>query len=42
MQENEMGTIVVNCAIHLHQDLGPGLLEIPLRSALGSVHGISR
>ncbi len=27
MHENEIGTIIVDSAIHLHQDLGPGLLE---------------
>ena len=27
MHENEIGTIIIDCAIHLHQDLGPGLLE---------------
>jgi hypothetical protein len=27
MHENEIGTIVVDEAIHLHQALGPGLLE---------------
>lgn len=27
MQENEIGTAIVDCAVHLHQDLGPGLLE---------------
>ena len=27
MHENEIGTIVVNTAIHLHKELGPGLLE---------------
>lgn len=27
MHENEIGTIVVNCAIGLHRELGPGLLE---------------
>ncbi len=27
MTENEIGRIVVNTAIRLHQDLGPGLLE---------------
>ncbi len=27
MTENEIGKIVVDCAIHLHQNLGPGLLE---------------
>ena len=27
MTENEIGTTVVGTAIHLHQELGPGLLE---------------
>ncbi|MGB9081662.1 MAG: GxxExxY protein [Desulfuromonadaceae bacterium] len=27
MTENEIGTIVVNCAVRLHMELGPGLLE---------------
>ena len=27
MTENEIGEIIVDCAIHLHMDLGPGLLE---------------
>ena len=27
MNENEIGDIIVACAIHLHRDLGPGLLE---------------
>ena len=27
MTENEIGTIVVDCAVKLHVDLGPGLLE---------------
>ncbi len=27
MHENEIGTIIVDCAVHLHQALGPGLLE---------------
>ena len=27
MHENEIGTAVVDCAVHLHQDLGRGLLE---------------
>jgi GxxExxY protein len=27
MEENEIGTAIVDCAVHLHQDLGPGLLE---------------
>ena len=27
MNENEIGAEVVNCAVRLHMDLGPGLLE---------------
>ena len=27
MHENETGTVIVDCAVHLHQDLGPGQLE---------------
>ena len=27
MTENEIGTVVVDCAVHLHRDTGPGLLE---------------
>jgi len=27
MHENEIGTVIVDCAVHLHQNLGPGLLE---------------
>jgi len=27
MHENEIGTAVLDFAVHLHQDLGPGLLE---------------
>jgi GxxExxY protein len=27
MTENELGKIIVDCAIRLHMDLGPGLLE---------------
>jgi GxxExxY protein len=27
MHENEIGTVIVDCAVRLHQDLGPGLLE---------------
>jgi GxxExxY protein len=27
MDENEIGTIIVDCAVHLHMALGPGLLE---------------
>ena len=28
LHENEMGTMIVESANHLHQDLDPGLLEI--------------
>ncbi|MDD5205085.1 MAG: GxxExxY protein [Desulfobacterales bacterium] len=27
MTENDIGAIVVDCAVRLHRDLGPGLLE---------------
>ena len=27
MHENEIGTVIVDSAVQLHQDLGPGLLE---------------
>ena len=27
MREGEIGTVIVDCAVHLHQALGPGLLE---------------
>jgi GxxExxY protein len=27
MHENEIGMVIVDCAVHLHQALGPGLLE---------------
>lgn len=27
MHENDIGTTILDCAVHLHQDLGPGLLE---------------
>ena len=27
MTENQIGTIVVDCAVRLHRELGPGLLE---------------
>ncbi len=27
MTENEIGTIVVDCCVKIHKDLGPGLLE---------------
>ena len=28
MKENEIGTIIVDCAVELHRNLGPGFLEI--------------
>ena len=28
MKENDIGTIIVDCAVELHRNLGPGLLEI--------------
>jgi GxxExxY protein len=27
MHENEIGSIIIDSAVHLHKDLGPGLLE---------------
>lgn len=27
MKENDVGTIIVDCALELHRNLGPGLLE---------------
>lgn len=27
MHENEIGSVVLDCAVALHRDLGPGLLE---------------
>lgn len=27
MHENDIGSVIVDCAVALHQDLGPGLLE---------------
>jgi len=27
MKENDIGTIIVDCAVELHRNLGPGLLE---------------
>jgi len=34
MHENEIGTALVDCAVHLHQDLGPGLLETGYEATL--------
>jgi GxxExxY protein len=27
MHENDIGSVIVDCAVELHRDLGPGLLE---------------
>lgn len=34
MHENEIGTIVVECAIAVHRELGPGLLESVFETVL--------
>lgn len=34
MNENEIGTVIVNEALHLHRALGPGLLEIVYETTL--------
>lgn len=34
MHENEIGTVIIDCAIHLHQALGPGLLETVYEATL--------
>ena len=34
MDENQIGAIVVDCAVKLHKDLGPGLLESVYESIL--------
>lgn len=34
MNENAIGTIVVDCAVKLHQSLGPGLLETVYEAVL--------
>ena len=34
MTENEIGTIVVDCALKIHKALGPGLLEVVYESIL--------
>jgi GxxExxY protein len=35
MTENEIGKIIVDCAVRLHKDLGPGLLETVYEVILG-------
>jgi GxxExxY protein len=34
MTENEIGTIIVDCAFQVHQELGPGLLESTYEACL--------
>ena len=34
MTENEIGTIVVDCALRIHKALGPGLLEVVYEAVL--------
>jgi len=34
MKENEIGTIIVDCAVELHRNLGPGLLETVYEATL--------
>jgi GxxExxY protein len=35
MHENEIGTVIVDCAVHLHQALGSGLPETVYEVTLG-------
>ena len=35
MTENEIGAVIVDCAVNLHKDLGPGLLESVYEVILG-------
>lgn len=44
MDENDIGTVLVDCAVKLHQDLGPGLLESVYEVTLAhklKAHGLS-
>lgn len=34
MTENEIGTAIIECAIEVHRELGPGLLETVYEVAL--------
>ena len=34
MNENEIGRIIVDCAVRLHMELGPGLLEVVYETLL--------
>jgi len=36
MHENDIGTVIVDAAIHLHKDLGPGLLESVYEATLAA------
>ncbi len=36
MHENQIGTSIVDCAVRIHQDLGPGLLESVYEAALAA------
>ena len=37
MTENKIGNIVVDCAINLHRELGPGLLETVYETILAKI-----
>jgi len=37
MTENEIGNIVIDCAINLHRELGPGLLETVYEAILAQM-----
>ena len=37
MNENEIGAIIVDEAVHLHQALGPGLLEVVYEAVLADI-----
>jgi GxxExxY protein len=38
MKENGIGTIIVDCALDLHRNLGPGLLETVYEVTLARAH----
>jgi len=37
MDENDIGTLIVDCTVKLHQDLGPGMKEGITRTINGSL-----